>query len=97
MGVAQLVEQRIEMFSVLEINSNLFFALGAVCHVFDSHPPHKKQMFMEKIKEYLWGEFKFNNMPKYYHYFDEWFNNLTENQLLYYNAYSNGFKTPYQV
>ena len=44
---------------------------------------------------YLNKEFKYNTIPKYYRYFEEWFNNLTENQLLYYNVYKNGEKTPF--
>ena len=46
----------------------------------------------EEVKQYLWTEFKFNNHPKYYKYFDTWIENLTENQILYYNAYSKGKK-----
>ena len=49
----------------------------------------------EEVKQYLWTEFKFNNHPKYYKYFDTWIENLTENQILYYNAYSKGKKSPY--
>ena len=49
----------------------------------------------EEVKQYLWAEFKFNNLPKYYKYFDTWIENLTENQILYYNAYSKGKKSPY--
>ena len=45
------------------------------------------------VKQYLWNEFKLNNNPKYYRYFEEWFNNLTEAQLLFYKAYSKGDKT----
>lgn len=47
----------------------------------------------EELKTYLWNEFKFNNLPKYYKYFDEWINNLTENQKQFYNAYSKNKKT----
>ena len=47
------------------------------------------------LKEYLWNEFKLNNIPKYYKYFDEWFNNLTYTQLLYYNCYSKNLKSPF--
>ena len=32
----------------------------------------------EWLKQYLWNQFKFNNLPKYYKYFDEWINNLTD-------------------
>jgi len=47
------------------------------------------------MKEYLFKEWKYNNIPKRYHLFDEWFSNLTENQKLYYAAYSVGKKSPY--
>lgn len=53
----------------------------------------------EDLKIYLWNEFKFNVAPKYRNttkYFDEWIKNLTENQILYFNSYKNGEKTPYQ-
>ena len=49
----------------------------------------------EDVKQYLWNEFKFNNLPKYYKYFDTWIENLTENKILYYNAYRKGKKSPY--
>lgn len=47
------------------------------------------------LKEYLWNEWKYNTLPKYYHLFEEWFKNLTDNQILYYTAYAKGLKTPY--
>ena len=50
---------------------------------------------MDKLKEYLRKEFIYNTVPKYYKYFEEWFNNLTKSQLVYYTAYMNGNKTPY--
>ena len=50
---------------------------------------------MEKLKEYLWTEFRYNVHPKYYQYFEEWYKNLTDNQISYYIAYSQGLKTPY--
>ena len=50
---------------------------------------------MDKLKEYLKKEFIYNTVPKYYKYFEEWFNNLTKNQLVFYTAYMNGCKTPY--
>ena len=60
--------------------------------------PHTQKKFKnmtEELRQYLWTEFKFNNLPKYYKYFDTWIENLTENQILYYNAYSKGKKSPY--
>lgn len=45
------------------------------------------------IKEWLWNEWKNCNSFKYYHYFDLWYNNLTEIQLQFFAAYSNGRKT----
>jgi len=50
---------------------------------------------MEDIKKYLWYEFTHTTLPKYYKYFEEWFNNLTENQLAYYRAYASGAKSPW--
>lgn len=47
------------------------------------------------LKDYLWDEFKRSNHPKYYKYFEVWFSNLTENQILYYTAYSKQLKTPF--
>ena len=47
------------------------------------------------LKEYLYKEFHYNVHPKYYKYFEEWFNNLLSNQIIYYNAYSKGLKTPF--
>lgn len=49
-----------------------------------------------KLKEYLKKEFDWNNHKKYRKYFDEWYSNLTENQILYYKSYSIGQKTPFQ-
>lgn len=34
------------------------------------------------------------NMPKYYEYFEQWFDNLTSNQIDYFTAYMKGKKTP---
>lgn len=34
-------------------------------------------------------------LKKYYKYFDEWYNNITDNQRLYYISYMNGSKTPF--
>ena len=47
----------------------------------------------ENVKKYLWEEFRRNNIPKFYKYFDEWVENLTEDQILFYGAYSEGKKT----
>lgn len=52
---------------------------------------------MEKIKEYLYQEFCHSTVPKYYKYFEQWFSALTKGQLLFYNAYMNGKKTPFDV
>lgn len=32
----------------------------------------------ENVKKYLWEEFRRNNIPKFYKYFDEWIENLTD-------------------
>lgn len=50
---------------------------------------------MEQLKQYLWIEFSHSTIPKYYKYFEEWFSNLTDNQILFYTAYMNGLKTPH--
>ena len=57
--------------------------------------PPFRQKIMEEItlKEYLWKEFRFSTLPKYYVYFEEWFDNLTENQYLYLKAYKEGGKS----
>lgn len=47
----------------------------------------------ENVKKYLWEEFRRNSLPKYYKYFDEWIKNLTDEQILFYTAYSEGKKT----
>ena len=47
----------------------------------------------ETVKQYLWEEFRRNNIPKFYKYFDEWIENLTDEQIRFYTAYSEGNKT----
>lgn len=47
----------------------------------------------ENVKQYLWEEFSRNNIPKFYKYFDEWIENLTDEQISFYTAYSEGKKT----
>lgn len=42
----------------------------------------------ENVKEYLWKEFRYNNVPKYYKYFDEWLENLTDDQIIFYSSES---------
>lgn len=48
------------------------------------------------LKEYLWNEFRYNVLKKYYKYFDEWYENITDTQKMYYVAYMKGLKTPFQ-
>ena len=50
---------------------------------------------MGQLKEYLYKEFTWNTIKKYYKYFDDWFNNLTEDQIKYYMCYMKGQKSPY--
>ena len=45
----------------------------------------------EQLRNYIWLDFKRNNLPKYYHYFDMWVDNLTETQI-YYCRNENDFK-----
>ena len=49
------------------------------------------------MKEYLYNEWKLYNSSKYLHLFDEWYKNLTESQMLYYKAYSEGKKPPFII
>lgn len=48
---------------------------------------------MKRLKEYLWNEWRHSNAPKFYKYFEEWFINLTDEQILWYAAYMKGDKT----
>ena len=45
------------------------------------------------LREYLWSEWKKNNHSKYWKYFEEWFNNITPNQRIFFIAWSKGNKT----
>lgn len=49
---------------------------------------------MKELKSYLWTQWSTCNHPKYYRYFELWFNNLTNVQLDYFIAYMNGKKSP---
>lgn len=40
---------------------------------------------IDNLKTYLQIRFIRDNIPKYYHYFQQWFNNLTNDQLYYFN------------
>ena len=42
------------------------------------------------IKSFLEKRFHYGNIPKYYKYFEEWYNNLLPNQLDYFTAQMNG-------
>lgn len=37
----------------------------------------------ESLRNYIWNDFKRNNAPKYYKYFNEWANALTPIQIWY--------------
>ena len=47
------------------------------------------------LKNYLNKEFTWNTIKKYYKYFEDWYENLTESQIEYYKCYMNGDKRPY--
>lgn len=49
----------------------------------------------DELKEYLYREWRYNVLPKYLKYFDEWYSNLTEWQRIFFTAYMQGKKTPY--
>ena len=42
------------------------------------------------LKEYIRRDFYNSNIDKYRKYFDDWYNNLTETQLYYWNKRMNG-------
>lgn len=44
----------------------------------------------EQLRNYIWLDFKRNNLPKYYHYFDMWVGNLTDTQIYYWNLRMEG-------
>ena len=50
----------------------------------------------DELKEYLWNEFRYNVLKKYYGYFDEWYENITDTQRMYYISYMKGKKTPFE-
>ena len=50
---------------------------------------------MSDLKGYLKKEWRYCNHAKYQYYFEDWFSNITQNQRLYFIAYSQGLKTPY--
>ena len=50
-------------------------------------------MLSENVKKYLWEEFRRNSLPKYYKYVEDGIENLTDEQILFYTAYSEGKKT----
>lgn len=39
------------------------------------------------LKSYLLEEYSRNNLPRYYKYFEQWVDNLTYEQILYFTAY----------
>ncbi len=47
------------------------------------------------MEEYLRNEWRLSNHVRYQHLFEQWFNNLTREQKLYYIAYSRDKKSPY--
>ena len=47
------------------------------------------------LKNYLHNEWKNNCHIKYQRYFEQWFDNLTETQLMYLKTYMEGKMSPY--
>lgn len=45
------------------------------------------------LREYLWNEWKYNVHKRYLKYFDEWYENITEEQRQFFETYRNGNKT----
>jgi len=55
---------------------------------------------MDELKEYLYQEFKRSSHRKYQggkfkDLFEQWFSNITPTQIMYFNAYKQGKKTPF--
>lgn len=50
----------------------------------------EEQDMENKLKEYIWQDFRKSNIPKYYKYFDEWYNNLTDIQKYYWGLRMSG-------
>ncbi len=48
---------------------------------------------MSNMKEYLQNEWRQCNHARYQKYFEEWYRNLTQQQIEFFNAYSKGLKT----
>ena len=48
------------------------------------------------MKEYLYNEWRNGVSPKYLHFFDEWFDNLTDTQKIYFSSFAEGYKTPWR-
>lgn len=44
----------------------------------------------DNLKAYVWQDFRKNNILKYYKYFDEWYNNLTDIQKYYWSLRMTG-------
>ena len=44
----------------------------------------------KSLKEYIRRDFYSSNIDKYRKYFDEWYDNLTDNQLYFWNKRMNG-------
>ena len=64
----------------------------------DTRKQDLKELLQSKsmlgLKNYLWNEWRENNSPKYYNYFEEWYLGLTCNQIDYFIAYMNCKKSP---
>lgn len=54
-----------------------------------------KTMENEELYEYLKHEWIFNCHKKYHYMFDVWFENITDNQILYFTSWMKGEKTPW--
>lgn len=52
-------------------------------------------MKTKELYEYLKHEWIFKCHKKYHYLFDTWYENITENQILYFNAWMKGNKTPW--
>lgn len=51
----------------------------------------------KELREYLEREFRYNVHKRYHKYFDLWYENLTDTQVMYYNAWMQGSLSPYAI
>lgn len=51
----------------------------------------------KELREYLEREWRYNVHKKYHKYFDLWYDNLTDTQVLFYSAWMRGSLSPFAI